>query len=113
MKKIFFCTTIILLLIIIVLNLLDVITNKYIIASMYIMLAFLIGWIHCTSSKKNKSKIFRICAGVFGIMLLTLIFIKSGTWERWSIVVMGIVMLLFACVSKRLSRSGPKDETFN
>jgi hypothetical protein len=58
MKKIFFCTTIILLLILVVLNLLDVITNKYIIVSSYFVLAFLIGWAHYnyTSLKKKNTQ---------------------------------------------------------
>jgi hypothetical protein len=56
MKKIFFCTTMILLLIIIVLDFIDVITNKYVIASTYFVLAFLVAWAHYTSFKKTSHK---------------------------------------------------------
>jgi hypothetical protein len=57
MKKIFFYAAIILLLILVALNLLDVITNKYITASTYFVSAFLVGWAHSnyTSSKEKNT----------------------------------------------------------
>jgi hypothetical protein len=55
MKKTIIFIVMFVILLIVTLNLLDVITNKYIIASTYFVLAFLVAWAHYTSSKKKNT----------------------------------------------------------
>jgi uncharacterized membrane protein len=51
-----------------------------------------------------KSKTLRICIGVWAVILLTLIFIRVGVWERWFMVVMTVVMSLLGYFSKRFGK---------
>ena len=49
----------------------------------------------------NKSKIVRICIGVFSVILLTDIFIRGNARECWGVLVMAVVMSLFGYFSKK------------
>ncbi|MDR0692923.1 MAG: hypothetical protein LBF69_07800 [Prevotellaceae bacterium] len=57
-----------------------------------------------------SSKKFRICIGVLAGINLTLIFIKGEAWECWGVLVMLVVLLPFAYVSKKLVKQQQKDE---